>query len=121
MKQFPITGKRYTLAQIVNDLELDDSPFLRVNMEGTQVPLQTSHFLKEDLLKVEGWAELEFVYVRTTSEWIPLFNLVPEHKEKFVSLCDVRTTIYTDWDVCEDGYWITPKAFPRKQYYEERD
>lgn len=120
MKRMPMFGSRYTLAQIINDLELDDSPFLMVEMEDEFIPMQTSHFLKAELLKVEGWSELQYYYIRTTNECIPIFHLVPEHKEKFVALCDINTTVYTGWNQTEDGYWITPKAFPRKQYYEEK-
>lgn len=118
MKQLPVRGQKYTLAEIVNDLQLDDMPSLIVKLDEDAV-LQDSHFLLSELLLEEGWAELKYQYVKTTHEWIPIFWLVPEDKEKFLSLCDVNTTIYTDWDQAEDGYWITPKAFPRKQYYEE--
>ena len=68
----PTPHKTYTFEQVCN-LDLLDSPCLLV--DGVS-PVQNSHFILEDLLDDEAWRNSRWVYLRTTSEWIPVFELI---------------------------------------------
>lgn len=117
----PESGKVYTLAEI-EELELRDSPFLQLTLvipgskEGYlgQYPIQTSHCTAEDLLKIPGWANSRWRFVLETREYIPVFLCRDE--ELVRSLVDVEVS-----NDDNQGYWITPKAYSRKQYKETVD
>jgi hypothetical protein len=112
-RYYPKAGQVYTLAQIENELNLDDSPSLSFRrIDGKRGLMQTSHLTKEELLSIPGMADSEWQYLRTTSEWIPLFT--------YVGVADPKTLV--DVEPWEDDFgdqpdllWITPKGFPRKQ------
>lgn len=116
----PESGKVYTLAEI-EELELRDSPFLQLTLvipgskDGyiSQYPIQTSHCTAEDLLKIPEWANSRWMFVLETSEWIPLFRVHSDDENLVRSLVDIEVS-----NDDSQGYWITPKAYPRKQYEE---
>lgn len=107
LKAYPRRGVIYTLRDILEKLQLDDSPFLYC--DGGVI--QTSHVTNEQLLSVPGMAETRWEYLRTTSEWIPLFLSVDSSGTVPV---DVEPN--TDPDAKPGSLWITPRGFPRKQY-----
>lgn len=67
--------KKYTIKEI-NELDLLDSPFLRVYVEGELHTLQDNEIVMEEH---PVWSKVQFVYARTTYESIPLFNLCIEN------------------------------------------
>ena len=115
MKSYPKSGAIYTLAQIENALELDDTPSLYFpRIDGKRGSLQTSHLTREELLSVPGMAESEWQYMHTTEEWIPCFTYVGSTDPKTV--VDAEPVIDTYFPEREArDVWITPKGFPRKQ------
>ncbi len=102
----PIRQMNYTTEQI-SKLDLLDSPFLMVYISGIGwIPIQTGHLTAEQ--EVEAFADIEWKYMRTTHEWIPLFYAVDsEHILKnLVSIVKE-----------EDGtYLLSPINYP---FYQE--
>lgn len=113
----PIKKGVYSLRQIFKELQLDDSPSLGLTFNGLACCIQTSHYLNEDLLRVDGWANISFTYLYTTHEWIPAFSVFEDDRHKLLSLLDIEPMRDSDGDVIENELWVTPKAFPRQQYY----
>ena len=107
----PIKGQVYSLRNVIQDLELLDSPhlcFISKREQGEVI--QTSHLTEEELLSVPGFAETQWRYLYTTYEWIPIFRYVGRVEE---------LPQYIDWesDIDNPGHlWVTPKGFPREQY-----
>jgi len=121
-KRFPVSRNVYTLNQIVNELDLKDSPslsFIAPNINGVKVEsvVQTSHMLLEDLLKVPGFGETKWRYIRTTSEWIPLFDHVgSEPMSEFLDMEEYIDPYLNFGD--EPAIFSVPKGYPREQYYQ---
>lgn len=119
----PETGKIYTLAEI-EELTLRDMPFLQLTLvqpgseEGylDQYPIQTSHCTAEDLLKIPEWSNSRWVFVLETSEWIPVFRVHSDDEQLVKGLVDIEESFDEN-----QGYWITPKAYPREQYKESNN
>ena len=104
-KNLPVRGLPCNLRTIYT-LDLDDSPFLMVQIEGSWYPVQDSHVTIEEMLSVPGLADTKWAYQFTTSEWIPVFHCEPSFKpETFFDIQRMEA---------EDSYWITPKGFPRE-------
>ena len=101
----PQAGKTYLLRDLV-DLDLKDSPFLMVLVNGQRYPVQDSHLTVDELLSVPGLADTEWTYRYTTSEWCPIFY----------SSGDLEVESFFDVKFLEEEgcYWITPKGFPRE-------
>lgn len=111
-RQSPVRGAIYTLTEIEKNLKLLDSPFLLVHIpnEGFH-PIQTSHFLADDMLAIKEWAESKWEYSHTTREWIPIFHAL--NSESIRELCDISES---KCEFANDGdMWIVPKAFPREE------
>lgn len=121
-KRSPVSRHIYTLDQIVNELNLKDSPhlcFTAPNVNGVKVEsvVQTSHMLLEDLLKVPGFGETKWRYIRTTSEWIPLFDYVgSEPMSEFLDMEEYLDPYLNFGD--EPAIFSVPKGYPREQYYQ---
>ncbi len=113
MSNYPKCNSVYTYRQIHNELELDDSPHLGFTHKGIQTVIQTSHLAEEDLLAIPGMSESLWTYVRTTSEWIPIFRAVDN--EAVVALVDIEPSVNHYKDQLP-AWWVTPKGFPREQY-----
>lgn len=83
MMKFPTRGQTYTLRQILLELPLRDSAFLRFyptkvryvgsSEAGIQV-IQTSALSDEHLLLDPKWENSEWTFVEETDEWIPIFR-----------------------------------------------
>lgn len=125
MKQYPLRNRVYTLKEIEHDLELRDSPFLRfcpqkVRMVGEKEAgiqvIQQSHIA--NLSDIPGWADTEWVYVRETEEWIPLFRAVNDAAIEALCVIEPDTSELRSGD----GMFIYPKAAPCQQYvpYDEK-
>ena len=100
----PIQQNVYSLRDIIDTLELRDSPFLMVSIHGYQVPIQTNSLSDEDILSVPGVENTEWLYLRTTEEWIPVFLSVDD--TAIMQCIDYKRSIDTN------GYWwVTFKGF----------
>lgn len=107
--QYPQRNKVYTLKEIETELKLRDSPFLMVQIDGQDNPIQLSHVNPAELLLVDGWAETKWSYQYETDEWIPIFHQVGE---SVMDLIDHEPDEYAPSPKCR---WVVPKAFPRAQ------
>lgn len=105
----PIPGMSYTLAQITQ-MHLGDSPCLQIRDVGV---VQDSHLSDEELLAIPGMKGSKWIYIRTTSELIPVF-LYAIDNPTYTHLFD--TEPYKDpYNLTTDLYWVTPKGYPRSQ------
>ena len=111
----PVKGSTYNLVEVF-DLSLLDSPSLSFLYNGHQCVIQDSHVTVEEVLSVPGLAATEWRYVRTTSEWIPVFEAIND--DAVIACLDIEPEIdpYAEPDARE-RFWVTPKGFPRSQYY----
>lgn len=115
---YPERGTVYTLREMIEELTLRDSPFLRfwfappANLSGEEVlnVIQHSHCTNEQLLNIEGFADTLWMFQYETDEWIPLFTFAGDTKELLS---------FVDMEPCADAlgnWWVTPKTLPRLQY-----
>lgn len=106
----PSRGHEYNFVEICN-LDLDDDPYLGFTHEGKRGVVQTTHVDNSDLLEAPGFANTKWRYIRTTSEWIPVFESVDV--ESLLKCVDIEpsTDIHSD-----PHWWVTPKGYPREQY-----
>lgn len=109
----PKPGALYTAEQILNDLDLDDTPHWQFHHEGKLCVVQDAHLTRQELLSVPGFAETTWTYIRTTSEWIPLFTATSASAVRDCVDIEPRIDPYLD----DAGFWVTPKGFQRAQYY----
>ncbi len=103
----------YTTAQILQLLELSDTPHLRFYCaEYDEIAVvQTGHVTYEQLLAVPGFADLKWTYQYTTREDIPLFFAVDASEVlKCVDVAPPSPAAYYEEP------WVTPKGLPREQY-----
>lgn len=112
-KILPTRGGIYTADQIMNVLELRDAPHMYFTHEGRRSVVQNSHLTDAELLSVPGFADTKWTYLRTTDEWIPVFSAISDSAIR--ECVDIEPWIdpYSD----DAGFWVTPKGFPRQQYY----
>ena len=73
----PIGLRKYTTAEVFQ-LELLDQPFLMVYYKEEWHPIQTSCIDEEVVIK--AFPDILWKYIRTTSEWIPLFYCVESER-----------------------------------------
>lgn len=109
----PVKGSIYDLAEVF-DLNLLDSPSLGFSYNGRQCVIQDSHVTVEEVLSVPGLAATEWRYVRTTSEWIPVFEAIND--AAVIACLDIEPE-FDPHDEDAERFWVTPKGFPRSQYY----
>jgi hypothetical protein len=111
----PWTDRVYTLRRVLS-LDLLDSPSLGFTWRGHQHVIQTSHLTDAELLAVPALANTQWRYMRTTHEWIPVFELVSP-VEDLLRCLDI--VLYHDsvWD-CHDTM-VTPKGHPRELFIGE--
>lgn len=113
-RQYPVRGLVYSAKQIETDLKLDDSAHYMFLLDKRRGVIQNSHLSVADLLSVPGMADTRWRYLRTTNEWIPLFEYAGEH-DALRAVLDLEhgKDFITGKD---DGHWwATPKGFPRSQ------
>lgn len=108
MRVEPIAGGNYSFKQIVEDLDLRDSPSLNVKINGSRRPVQHSHITFSDMLKHTEWAESRWIFVGESSEWIPIFYAA----EDLDILPLLNIEFYEEHG--HERVWLTPKKFPRK-------
>lgn len=111
----PKKGYSYTLRQVLQELNLEDTPHLSFT-KGVDQVIQNSHVTYDDLLLVPGFALTLWTYKRTTDESIPIFTWSEENAEpieKFVDMVDLIDPFVERKGVL----WVTPKGHPREQYY----
>lgn len=116
MKPYPKTCTTYTLRQILTELDLPDLPSLNFRHETGTAGIQISHVLFDELLKTE-FADSIWMYVKTTSEMIPVFNYSRENPKPIEDYVDMETEVDPYVPIEDQGLWCTPKGFPQKQYY----
>lgn len=132
-KIYPRAGQTYTLRQVMNDLELRDTPCLGliVLLDGKEVRsvINDSHVGDEWVEKTPGAAESVWTYSHETFEWIPVFRHAgtPAQAMEFVDVELENVEAYhldrlalglVSAEYPERGAWTTPKGFPREQYYD---
>lgn len=106
----PKRGQTYTLKQIEEELFLRDSPCLLFVHEDVEGVIQDSH-IGENISKIVPLAgESQWVYIRETDEWIPVFKFDTKVEQRPVTdFLDL--TPDTDHDG-KPSWWATPKGFP---------
>lgn len=109
----PVQNEIYTAKQILEELNLKDSPFFRFRFNGQTQVIQTSHCGDGALLEVPGFAETRWQYEYTTSEWIPLFMFEDDDITSFVDM-EQSTDPHVD---SNRTLFVTPKGFPSEQDY----
>lgn len=113
-KNLPKQGAIYTAKQILEELNLKDSPFFRFHFNNEIQVIQTSHCSEEELLEVPGFAESRWRYERTTSEWIPLFMLdVDQDITEWVDMEPDNSPFVKN----NRSMFVTPKGLIEEQYY----
>jgi hypothetical protein len=105
----PTRGIVYCLSDIYKTLDLLDIPALTFTYKDRKGIVQTSHTTTEQLLSVPGFADSKWIYTRTTSEWIPLF----EYFDQIPIIKFVDVVKWHDGSLFVDRWWATPKGFPR--------
>jgi hypothetical protein len=76
-KNRPVSNRVYTTLEVY-ELDLPDSPNLLFYVKDGSYDksvVQTSHITDEELLANADFGNLRWYYLRTTSEWIPVFLL----------------------------------------------
>jgi hypothetical protein len=113
---YPRPGSVYTLNMILKDLTLDDTPHLNFWYNNLRSVIQTSHTTDEELLSIPEFGLTEWKYIRTTSEWIPIFEYASDDEASILKFIDIEP--YVDKYEVEPNptYWATPKGFPRDQH-----
>lgn len=122
MMKFPTRGQTYTLRQILLELPLRDSAFLRfepqkvryvgLSTAGIQV-IQTSALGDEHLLLDPQWENSEWVFVRETDEWIPIFRAKDDAAIEALCVIEASTSSFSR----DDGHMhIYPKGMQHPQY-----
>ena len=115
---YPRSNTTYTLRQIVEELYLRDSPCLGFRLDGKDGVIQDSHVSGEDMLAIPGFADSQWLYVRETEEWIPIFRYVGS--QAITDFVDVEDSIdYYTGEVEQNALWVTPKGFPLAQSVSE--
>jgi hypothetical protein len=102
---FPQSNTIYTFHEIINILQLSDSPFLQFVYNDTECIIQTSHVSDESLLNIPGMKESLWCFEKTTREAIPLFWYSDYNSDilKFVDIIDLGN----------ERYLATPIGHPR--------
>jgi len=112
--KYPVRGQVYSSEDVLTKLRLDDSPFFMFVHEGKRCVVQHSHVTDEQLLEQpQGFRHLTWKYLRTTEEWIPIFDAVDN--ASVYKCVDIEPTINAVFD--DDPFWVTPKGLPREQYH----
>lgn len=118
-KQRPVMAVLYTYKEIVQSLELRDSPSLEFLHDKQWCVVQNSHCGHDAMLADPLWANSRWTYLGETDEWIPEFRFARENEISIEQLVNM--------EVSRDPYaekrtmWVTPKGFPREQYYDLRE
>ena len=105
----PMSGKTYKLSQVF-DLYLYSHPHFQIRDVGV---VQNSHINAEELLSIDGIADTNWTYLRTTNELIPVFQYSFDNPSYlgFFDTEPYKNSMYPE----DDLQWVTPKGFPRKQ------
>ncbi|WOL24507.1 hypothetical protein fHeYen902_161 [Yersinia phage fHe-Yen9-02] len=119
--KYPRPNNQYTLLEILTELDLKDTPclsFKHSDARGEFEPaIQDSHVTEEQLLSIEGLADTHWKYIRTTDEWIPVFVWAKDNERPITDFIDIAEEIDPYESKDKNGFWCTPKGFPREQYY----
>jgi hypothetical protein len=103
----PVPGRTYTLKEILKNLALGDSPFLRFPYEGKICVIQDGSLSDDELLAVEGLAETKWRYQYTTSELCPLFMYVDDTPITDLVVIEKNKRVHQDG---ADPYYVCFKA-----------
>ena len=111
MKNHPRSREVYTPEQI-DQLYLYDSPFLMVELDGDFYPIQVQGMDIGEALR-----GLEFRFIRTTDESIPIFHCISplsEVKKLITFTVDIDPYLRsgTHYD-----FWLSIKAYPELPFY----
>lgn len=110
--RYPVAGNTYTLTNIKEHLALDDTPHLRFHYKGRLVVIQGT---VDQLAAVPGALESKWQYIRTTDEWIPLFDNI--ENDAILQFVDIEREIDPTKSKKDLGWWVTPKGTTILQYY----
>jgi hypothetical protein len=107
--KYPLIGVTYTLEQMYQ-MNLGDLPCLQIRDVGV---VQDSHLTEEELLSIPGMKDTHWLFVRTTSELIPVF-IYALNNPPYTDFFDAVP--YKDpYQSTTDLLWVTPKGYPRTQ------
>ena len=109
--KFPTRGAVYTFAEI-EKLPLRDSAFLRVCINDICGTVQDS---EGDLSTSEVWMNSRWKFLYETDEWIPIFEFHESNTVLVEQIVDFE--IHIDPHADKPSWWVTPKGFPRPQFY----
>ena len=122
---YPKRGEVYTVEQIVTELKLRDSPFLKANITN---PLGEVVDVVIQLAYIDDYAKLipimgndKYRYIRETDEWIPVFQFVGS-EEEFLKSVDTAVDLNPHLEEIEPvGMVVWPKGIEYEQYYKLSD
>lgn len=114
-RKLPVRGFQYSLRQIYEQLDLDDSPSLHIRIGDLKGPIQDSHVTVEQMLSVPGLADTQWTYRRTTWEYIPCFEYSGTAEAILACVDSEPWKPRFAGDEVDNYTWITPKGFPRAQ------
>lgn len=124
-RYYPRPGTVYTVEQIVTELKLRDSPFLKADITN---PLGEKVDVVIQLACVDNYEKLipimgndKYRYIRETSEWIPIFQFMGTEEEFLKS---VDTAIQIDPHLAENepvGMLAWPKGTEYVEFYKLSD
>jgi hypothetical protein len=112
----PLRGQKFLLSEVYN-LMLRDSPHFSILLEDADrvtrdACIQNSHLTEEEMLSVPGFKDTQWVYVRETYEWIPIFQYASSNERPITDFVDYGRSTF---EYVDDYFWVTPKGFPRDQ------
>lgn len=118
-KKQPQRGAVYSLREILEELELRDSPSLGFTYKQMRGVIQNSHCTYEELLAVPSMAETQWIFRRETHEWIPVFDYAGD--ENSIQLVLEPLEVSRDYFTghAENSWWAIPKGLPRPQQFAE--
>lgn len=117
----PVRSNVYSTSTIMTDLSLKDQPFLQFDIPGLSGShvIQSAECSEEDLAGAPGFSDLEWTYVLTTDEWIPVFRFNGEFTELRKHL-HIEPQLYSGgrYSDNEDDTWVVPAWVRRRpQFY----
>lgn len=113
---FPRANEVFTFKQIVEELDLRDSPCLTFSENEISQNIQDAHINEHDILALPHWAESRWKFVRETDERIPIFVFAKDNQVSIDELVDKEPEI--DPFAKEAGHlWVVPKGAKRDQWY----
>ncbi|WP_396190434.1 hypothetical protein [Flavobacterium sp.] len=117
----PVRGQIYTVREIVTELKLRDTPFLKACIKNpvgdeVEVVIQLGWLPSLDIL-IPLMGDNKYRFRRETDEWIPVFDFVGS-EEEFLQTVNTNIDLDPYHDVGQPvGMVVWPKGTEYEQYY----